>query len=66
MDLREANSIMSQQIKFGASPDWKKHEEARRVIAAYRRLLRLDEHNWEDVVERAEILRKFPALAREI
>lgn len=66
MTLTEARTILSQPIKFGDHPDWRKREEAQRVESAYRRLLSLDPENWEDARERDQILRKFQALRREV
>lgn len=66
MTLAEARNILSQPINFGDSPDWRKRDEAQRVESAYRRLLVLDPDNWEDRRERDELLRKFPALRREV
>lgn len=62
MTLSEARNIVAQLVTFGAKPNWKMREEAQRVKAAYYRLLELDEES----AERDEILRKFPALRREI
>lgn len=66
MTLREARNILDQPVKFGDRPNWQMRDQAKRVEAAYRRLLVLDEDNWEDARERDEIIRKFPALRREI
>lgn len=66
MDLPEARNILNQPIRFGDRPNWQMRDEAKRVESAYRRLLVLDEENREDRRERDEILRRFPALKKEV